>query len=147
MTWHKHGIRKDLDENGDPMLVHPSDGDAWKAFDRKHTEKAKEPRNCRIAIGMTATQYSCWHVFVIPLNLPPSSIMQRKHIFLTLIVPGPNYPGKNMSVYMQPLMDDLKEARVNGVNTYDATKKENFQMYVWYQYLLHDLPAFALFVA
>src|SRR3954470_21956095 len=24
MTWHKHGIRKELDENGDPMLVHPS---------------------------------------------------------------------------------------------------------------------------
>ena len=155
MTWHKHGIRKELDEHGVPMLVHPSDGDAWKAFDSIHKEKAKEPRNCRIAIsldgfnpfGMTATQYSCWPVFVIPLNLPPSSIMQRKHIFLTLIVPGPNYPGKNMSVYMQPLMDDLKEAWVNGVNTYDAAKKENFQMYVWYQYSLHDLPAFALFVA
>src|SRR4051812_28776916 len=87
---------------------------------------------------MMATQYSCWHVFVIPLNLPPSSIMQRKHIFLTLIVPGPNYPGKNMSVYMQPLMDDLKEAWVNGVNTYDAAKKENFQIYVWYQYSLQS---------
>ena len=48
---------------------------------------------------------------------------------------------------MQPLIDDLKEAWVNGVNTYDAAKKENFQMYVWYQYSLHDLPAFALFVA
>ena len=96
---------------------------------------------------MTTTQYSCWPVFVIPLNLPPASIMQRKHIFLTLIVPGPNYPGKNMSVYMQPLMDDLKEAWVNGIKTYDAASKKNFQMYAWYQYSLHDLPAFALFVA
>jgi hypothetical protein len=33
--------------------------------------------------------------------------MQRKNIFLTLIIPGLDYPGKNLSVYMQPLIDDL----------------------------------------
>ena len=35
--------------------------------------------------------------------------MQRKNIFLTLIIPGPNYPGKNMNVYMQPLKDKFQE--------------------------------------
>ena len=38
-----------------------------------------------------ATQYSCWPVFVFPLNLRPGQIMQRKNIFPTLIIPGPNY--------------------------------------------------------
>ena len=56
--------------------------------------------------------------------------MQRKNIFLTLIIPGPNYAGKNMNVYMQPLKDELQEAWDNGFKTYDAARKENFPMHV-----------------
>ena len=84
------------------MMIHPSDGDAWKHFDEKHGEKAGEARNVRVALstegfnpnGMTAASYSCRPVFVIPLNLPPGAIMQRKFMFLSLIIPGPKYPGK-----------------------------------------------------
>ena len=72
--------------------------------------------------------------------------MQRKNIFLTLIIPGPNYLGKNMNVYMQPLKDDLQEAWDNGFKTYDAYSKWSFIMRVWYMYSTHDLPAYALFV-
>ena len=72
--------------------------------------------------------------------------MQRKNIFLTLIIPGPNYPGKSMNVYMQPLKDELQEAWDNGIKTYDAATKKNFLMHVWYMYSMHDLPAYALFV-
>ena len=82
--------------------------------------------------GLTVAQYSCWPVFVIPLNLPPRQIMQRKNIFLTLIVPGPNYLGKNMNVYMQPLKDELQEGWDNGFKTYDAFSKINFIMCAWY---------------
>src|SRR3954471_19868271 len=83
----------------------------------------------------------------MPLNLPPGVLMQRKNIFLTLIVPGSNNSGKNMNVYLQPLMDDLKEAWDYGIWTYDAASKTNFQMHAWLMYSMHDLPAFALFVA
>ena len=71
--------------------------------------------------------------------------MKRKNIFLTLIIPGPKYPGKNMNVYMQPLKDELQEASDNGIKTYDAATKTNFKMHVWYMYSTHDYPAFALF--
>ena len=135
------------------MLVHTSDGFAWRHFDALHKDKSEDPRQPRVAIstdgfnvyGMTAAQYSCWPVFVIPLNLPPGEIMKRKNIFLTLIIPGPNYPGKNMNVYMQPLKDELQEAWDNGIKTYDAATKTNFKMHVWYMYSTHDYPAFALF--
>jgi hypothetical protein len=154
MTWHKKGKRYKKDINKRYMMVHPSDGDAWKRFDGKHPLKAAEARNVRIALstdgfnpfGMTAASYSCWPVFTIPLNLPPGAIMQRKYMFLSLIIPGPDYPGKNMSVYMQPLMDELKEAWVTGFRTYDRATKRHFDMFVWYQYSLHDLPAFGLFI-
>ena len=40
MTWHKLGKRTELDANGEPMLVHTSDGFAWKRFDAIHHAKA-----------------------------------------------------------------------------------------------------------
>ena len=41
--------------------------------------------------------------------------------------PGPNYPGKNMNVYMQPLKDELQEAWDNGFKTYNAFRKRELQ--------------------
>ncbi|KAK1603287.1 hypothetical protein QYE76_017897, partial [Lolium multiflorum] len=59
---------------------------------------------------------------------------------------GPKYPGKNMNVYLEPLVDDLVRGwEGRGIRTYDASKKEYFDMYVWYHMSLHDLPARALF--
>ena len=76
MTWHKKGVRYNPDK-----MVHPSDGESWTHFDEIHREKAEEARNVRVALatdgfnpyGMMAASYSCWPVFVIPLNLPPPS--------------------------------------------------------------------------
>jgi hypothetical protein len=74
MTWHKNGIWYSPDK-----MVHPSDGDAWQYFDGQDPEKVGEARNVRVALatdafnpyGMSTAPYTCWPVFVIPLNLPP----------------------------------------------------------------------------
>jgi len=74
MTWHKNGIRYNPDK-----MVHPSDGEAWQTFDGIYADKALEARNVRVAFatdgfnpfGMMAAPYTCWPIFVIPLNLPP----------------------------------------------------------------------------
>ena len=100
MTWHKNGKRYP-DEKGRIKMGHPSDGMAWEEFDKAYPQEAAEAQNVRIAIatdgfnpyGMSTASYSCWPVFVIPLNLPPGVLMQRKTIFLSLIIPGPEYPG------------------------------------------------------
>jgi hypothetical protein len=131
MTWHKHGHRYHPDK-----MVHPSDGEAWKAFDVEYQDFAREARNVRVVIatdgfnpfGMGVASYSCWHVFIIPLNLPPGVCMQRQNILLSLIVPGPEYPGKNMSVYMELLVDELMLAWEVGILTYDCATKQNFTM-------------------
>jgi hypothetical protein len=60
--------------------VHASDGEAWKPFDAIHHEKAEEARNVRVALatdgfnpyGMIVALYTCWPMFVIPINLPPA---------------------------------------------------------------------------
>jgi hypothetical protein len=81
MTWHKNSKRYNPDK-----MVHPSNGEAWTRFDRIHHDKAKEARNLRVALaidgfnsyGMLAAQYTCWPMFVIPLNLPcpPGVLLQ-----------------------------------------------------------------------
>jgi hypothetical protein len=152
MTWHKRGKRYE-DEHGRVKMGHPSDGKAWKNFDAKHPDEAADARNVRVAIatdgfnpyGLSTASYSCWPVFVIPLNLPPGVVMQRKTIFLSLIIPGPDYPGKNLSVYMQPLVDDLNHSWHHGTLTYDRASRTNFFMKVWFHYSMHDLPGYALF--
>ena len=67
-------------------MVHPSDGEAWTRFDDIHREKALEARNVRVALatdgfnpyGMTAASYTCWPMFVIPLNLPLASSFKNR---------------------------------------------------------------------
>ena len=84
MTWHKKDVRYNPDK-----MVHPSDGESWTHFDEIHREKTEEARNVRVALvtdgfnpyGMMAASYSCWPVFVIPLNLPPRrSLSMTNHI-------------------------------------------------------------------
>ena len=71
--------------------------------------------------------------------------MQRKTMFLSLIIPGPEYPGKNLSVFMQPLVDDLHHSWYFPRLTYDRHLQKNFLMKVWLQYCMHDFPGYALF--
>jgi hypothetical protein len=64
-------------------MIHPADGDAWKNIVKLYPKKAGDPRSVAIAIstdgfnpyGMSAATYSCWPVFVIPMNLPPGICM------------------------------------------------------------------------
>jgi hypothetical protein len=135
-------------------MVHPSDGEAWKKFVAKYPLKAGDPRSVAVAIstdgfnpyGMSAATYSCWPVFVIPLNLPPGESMRSHNMLLSMIIPGPKYPGKNMNVYLERLVEDLAVGwNGRGVRTYDASTNEHFDMYVWYHTSLHDLPARALY--
>jgi hypothetical protein len=69
-------------------MVHTSNGEAWKHFDVIHREKAEEARNIRVALatdgfnpyGMSAAPYTCWPVFVIPINPPPCVLSKAEYI-------------------------------------------------------------------
>jgi hypothetical protein len=105
MRWHKEGVREN-----DELMVHPSDGDAWKALDTFALDFVAKLRNVRIDLatdgftpfGQMASSYSWWPVFVIPYNLPPSFCMKYEFIFLFLIIHGPDYPVKKLNVMLNP---------------------------------------------
>jgi hypothetical protein len=60
------------------VIVHPLDGDGWKALDNFDLEFSYDARNVCIGLatdgftplGDNTTSYSYWPVFAIPYNLP-----------------------------------------------------------------------------
>ncbi|KAL0420278.1 UNVERIFIED_CONTAM: hypothetical protein Slati_3050700 [Sesamum latifolium] len=55
-----------------------------------------------------------------------------------------NIPGKNLDIFLRPLIDELKTLWTKGIQTYDACKKENFQMRATLLWTITDFPANAM---
>ena len=54
--------------------------------------------------------------------------MKETYLFLSIIVPGPNNPKNKIDVFLQPLIVELKQLWEAGMQTYDLSRKQNFQM-------------------
>ncbi|GLT98215.1 hypothetical protein SLE2022_157290 [Rubroshorea leprosula] len=130
MTWHLK-CYGDTDE-----VIHPAQLEAWRHFDQMHPSFKREPRNVRLGLATdgfnpwahSSTSYSCWPVFLIVYNLPLEMCMQPEFTFLTLVIASPKSLGKNIDVFLQPLIEDLKMLWSIGVETYDSYRKQNFIM-------------------
>ncbi|GJY72566.1 hypothetical protein Tco_0476269 [Tanacetum coccineum] len=59
--------------------------------------------------GNLSQSYSMWPVILTTYNLPPWLCMKESSFMLTLLIPGPKSPGKDIDVYMRLLIDDLKD--------------------------------------
>lgn len=146
MRWHFENRRQP------GMLCHPSDGEAWKHFDSTYPDFASEPRNVRLGLcadgfnpfNHFGNAHSCWPVLVTPYNLPPEMCMTAPYMFLTCLIPGPKSPKNRIDVFLQPLIEELKLLWTEGVNTYDISKKENFQMRAALMWTINDYPAYGM---
>jgi hypothetical protein len=56
----------------------------------------------------SAALYSCWPVFAISYNFPPSLCMKYEYMFLCLIIPSLDHPGTRLNVMLKPLIEELK---------------------------------------
>ena len=54
--------------------------------------------------------------------------MKDEYMFLSIIVPSPRNPKEKLDVFLQPLITELKHLWEVGVQTYDVSNKQNFQM-------------------
>ncbi|GKC43932.1 hypothetical protein Tco_1061654 [Tanacetum coccineum] len=145
MTWHATGK---YTEPG--KMQHPVDGRAWKNFDTKYPNFAKEPRNVRLGLaadgfnpfGNLSQAYSMWPVILTTYNLPPWLCMKESSFMLTLLIPGPKSPGKDIDVYLRPLIDDLKVLwALKGVETIDVATGQKFNMRAMVLWTINDFPA------
>jgi hypothetical protein len=70
--------------------------------------------------------------------------MTRPFMFLTMMIPRPKNPGKKLDVFLRPLIDELKNFWSVGVETYDAYRKENFQLRAALMWTISDFPAYGM---
>ncbi|XP_050875974.1 uncharacterized protein LOC127079634 [Lathyrus oleraceus] len=146
LRWH------DEERSKDGKLRHPADGEAWKEFDKCHSEFADEPRNIRLGLASDGfnpfrtmnLSHSTWPVVLIPYNFPPWWCMKAEYSMLSLLIPGPRSPGNNIDVYLQPLIEELKVLWDLGVETYDVSLNQTFQMRASLLWTISDFPGYAM---
>ena len=91
--------------------------------------------------------YFVWPLVVINNNTPPWFSVKNEHLMLALIVPG-RRQVKNMDVYLQPLVDELKELW-EGIHVHDVSRiiatKRSFMLYGICYYTTHDYQTLGVF--
>ena len=121
----------------DRLLRHLADSEAWKSFDSKYIEFSSEPCNVRLGLvsdgfnpyGNMSSTHSTWPVILISYNLLPWMCMKRSFFMLSLLIPSPISPENDIDVYLQPLVEELKELWDVVVKTFDVSFKKSFQMH------------------
>jgi hypothetical protein len=71
--------------------------------------------------------YGMWPVFVIPYNFAPWGCMEQSNFMMSLLIPGPESPGKDFHVFLEPLMEEL-QLLWKGVDTADALSDKMFSL-------------------
>ncbi|XP_039134220.1 uncharacterized protein LOC120271606 [Dioscorea cayenensis subsp. rotundata] len=145
MKWHEEGRTKDGN------LRHPADSKCWKNLDARYPDFSSNTRNIRLGLAsdgfnpfktMNVT-HSTWPIILIPYNLPPWMCMKQPNFILSLLIPGPKDPGNNIDVYMEPLIEELKELWEDGIETFDVSMNETFRMRAAILWTINDFPAYA----
>nr|GEZ68948.1 hypothetical protein [Tanacetum cinerariifolium] len=145
MIWHATGKCTELGK-----MQHPVDGRAWKKFDTKYSDFAKEPRNVRLGLaadgfnpfGNLSQAYSMWPVILTTYNLPLWLCIKESSFMLTLLIPSPKSPGKDIDVYLRPLIEDLKVLwDGKGVETIDVASGQKFNMRAMVLWTINDFSA------
>nr|GFB72819.1 hypothetical protein [Tanacetum cinerariifolium] len=145
MTWHATGK---CTEPG--KMQHPVDGKAWKDFDTKYSDFTTEPRIVQLGLavngfnpfGNLSQSYSMWLMILTTYNLPPWLCMKESYFMMTLLILGPKSLGKDIDVYLRPLIDDLKVLWAKpGVETIDVATGLKFNMRTMVLWTINDFPA------
>ena len=130
LCWHAERRKKD------GKMRHVADSPQWRNIDTRYPDFGKEMRNIRFGLssdginpfGNMSSRHSTWPVLLCIYNLPTWLCMKRKYIMMSLLIQGPKQPGNDIDVYLAPLIDDLKTLWGEGVDVYDAYRKEHFQL-------------------
>lgn len=70
--------------------------------------------------------------------------MKEHHLMLSLIIPGHRSPGDRIHVFLQPLLEDLKDLFQNGISTHDASRDETFNLRGAVIMTISDLPGLGM---
>ncbi|XP_059669134.1 uncharacterized protein LOC132314273 [Cornus florida] len=101
----------------DGKMRHPVDSLAWDKINKNWPDFASEPRNLRL--GLSTDGFN------------PFGDLSR-----------PKQPGNDIDVFLEPLIENLKELWEKGVEIYVASNKSNFILKAILMWTIHDFPAY-----
>jgi len=101
-----------------------------------YPEFGAKPRNLQLGLaldgmnpfGNLSTNLSSWPILLMIYNIPPWLCMKRKYMMLCMMMAGPRQPRNVIDVYLTPLIEDLRNLWVDGVNVYDANVGQTFRL-------------------
>jgi hypothetical protein len=85
------------------------------------------------------TQYSCFPLEVIILNLPPTVRTQNRYVFSLGVIPGPREP-KHLDSYCWPFYLECRRG-IQGIRTYHTIKHSFFPLRFFVPHAFGDLIA------
>ena len=81
-------------------------------------------------------------MMLVIYNLPPSLCMKRKYVMLSMLISGPKQPGNDIDIYLDPLIEDLKQMWETGIDVYDAYREERLNLRTLLFGTISDFPAY-----
>jgi hypothetical protein len=101
----------------DEVMVHLSDSEAYKHFNRVHPHFSMESRNMYLGLcidrlnpfGLFIVLYSYWSVLLTIYNLSLGMCKRLEIMFLSIFIPYPNNSDRNIVVCLHPLIDELRQ--------------------------------------
>ena len=85
------------------------------------------------------TQYSCFPLEVIILNLPPMVRTQNRYVFSLGVIPGPREP-KHLDSFCWPFYLECRRG-LQGIRTYHTIKRDFFSLHFFVPHGFDDLIA------
>ena len=70
--------------------------------------------------------------------------MKETFFMISLLIPSPKSPKRDMDIFLRPIVDELKHLWTEGVDVYDASMKESFRMHVAVLWIVNDFSAYSL---
>ena len=91
-------------------IRHSADGEASEDFNRRYPDFAADARNVRLCLASDgfnpfwnmSSKHSTWLIMLVHYNLTPWIWMKQTSLLLSMIIPGPDSPGNDVDIYLQP---------------------------------------------
>ena len=98
----------------DRLMRHPADSKYIEFSSKPHNVRPRFATDGFNPYGNMSSTLSTW---------------KRSSFMLSLLIPAPNSLKKDINIYLQPLVEELKDLWDVGVKTFDVSSKKSFQMH------------------
>jgi hypothetical protein len=89
-----------------------------------------------------STTYIIWTIMLKIYNFLPWMRIKSPNLMLSLIIPKLLDPKKNIDIYLQPLVDNLKNLWNKDIRVYNASKKKAFQLHATLLWIINNFPIY-----